>query len=118
VLADVRAALEALATSAPAVKHDDWLSHTQKFVDDWRKEVEKSRTSDQVPIRPERICKELTEVLPKDAILIADTGYAALWTERSCICVTRLSNISARRVRSAGRSLLPSARNAQRRTNR
>jgi len=80
VLADVRAALEALARSAPAVKHDDWLSHTQKFVDDWRKEVEKSRTSDQVPIRPERICKELTEVLPKDAILIADTGYAALWT--------------------------------------
>jgi acetolactate synthase-1/2/3 large subunit len=33
-----------------------------------------------VPIRPERICKELTELLPKDAILIADTGYAALWT--------------------------------------
>jgi acetolactate synthase-1/2/3 large subunit len=31
-------------------------------------------------MRPERIARELTEVLPKDAILVADTGYAALWT--------------------------------------
>ena len=31
-------------------------------------------------MRPERLCRELTEVLPKDAILVADTGYAALWT--------------------------------------
>ena len=31
-------------------------------------------------MRPERLVQELTDVLPKDAILIADTGYAALWT--------------------------------------
>jgi acetolactate synthase-1/2/3 large subunit len=80
MLSDVRAGLEALATDADAAKHDDWLAHTQKFVDEWRKEAEKARASDQIPIRPERICRELTEVLPKDAILIADTGYAALWT--------------------------------------
>ena len=76
----MRAGLEALAVIADAVKHDDWLAHTQKFVDEWRVEAEKARSSDQVPMRPERICRELTEVLPKDAILIADTGYAALWT--------------------------------------
>ena len=80
MLSDVRAGLEALAVMADAMKHDDWLAHTQKFVDEWRKEVEKARTSDQIPMRPERICRELTEVLPQDAILIADTGYAALWT--------------------------------------
>ena len=80
IQSDVRAALEALATSAVAAKHDAWLAHSQTFVDAWRKEVEKARASEQVPIRPERICSELTEVLPKDAILIADTGYAALWT--------------------------------------
>ncbi len=80
LLSDVRAGLEALAAKADAMKHDDWLAHTQKFVDEWRVEAEKARSSEQVPMRPERICKELTEVLPKDAILIADTGYAALWT--------------------------------------
>ena len=80
ILSDVRAGLEALATDADAIKHDDWLAHTQKFVDEWRVEAEKARSSEQIPMRPERLVKELNEVLPKDAIVIADTGYAALWT--------------------------------------
>ena len=80
IQSDVRAALEALAAGAAAAKHDDWLAHTQKFVEEWRKEADKLRSSDQVPMRPERICRELTELLPKDAILIADTGFAALLT--------------------------------------
>ena len=79
VLADVRAACEAL-TQAGSAKREDWLNRTRGFVDEWKAEAEKARSSDAVPMRPERICKELTEVLPKDAILIADTGYAALWT--------------------------------------
>jgi acetolactate synthase-1/2/3 large subunit len=77
---DVRAGLAALAAAAPALQHGDWLAHTQAFVDDWRREAEPARTTDQVPIRPERICGELTDLLPEDAILVADTGYAALWT--------------------------------------
>jgi acetolactate synthase-1/2/3 large subunit len=80
MLCDVRAGLEALATDADAMKHDDWLAYTQKFVDEWRVEAEKARSSEQIPMRPERLVKELNEVLPKDAIVIADTGYAALWT--------------------------------------
>ena len=77
---DVRAALEALADSAPAVQRGEWLAHTKKFVDEWRAEADKARASDKVPMRPERICGELTELLPKNSILIADTGYAALWS--------------------------------------
>jgi acetolactate synthase-1/2/3 large subunit len=80
VQSDVRAALEALAAAATGAKHDDWLAHTRTFVEEWRKEADKLRSSDQVPMRPERICRELTELLPKDAILIADTGFAALLT--------------------------------------
>ena len=76
----MRAGLEALATDADAMKHDDWLAHTQKFVDEWRVEVGESalvRADSDTARAP---VKELNEVLPKDAILIADTGYAALWT--------------------------------------
>lgn len=36
------------------------------------------RGSDQVPIRPERICGELSRMLPSDAIVIADTGHAGM----------------------------------------
>ncbi len=79
IQSDVRKALEVLATGT-AARHDEWLARTRAFVDEWRKEADKARASEQVPMRPERICGELTEVLPKNAILIADTGYAALWT--------------------------------------
>jgi acetolactate synthase-1/2/3 large subunit len=31
-------------------------------------------------MRPQRLCHELTAVLPENAILVADTGYSALWS--------------------------------------
>jgi acetolactate synthase-1/2/3 large subunit len=46
----------------------------------WRDEVEPLRQSAAVPIRPERLCKELSEALPDNAVLVADTGYSAIWT--------------------------------------
>ena len=32
------------------------------------------------PMRPERICKEITEALPADGVLVSDTGHAGMWT--------------------------------------
>jgi len=31
-------------------------------------------------MRPERICKEITEFLPSDALLVSDTGHSGIWT--------------------------------------
>ena len=31
-------------------------------------------------MRPERLCKELTNLLPSDAILVSDTGHSGIWT--------------------------------------
>lgn len=36
--------------------------------------------SDELPIRPERICRELEKNLPENAVLVSDTGYSAIWT--------------------------------------
>ena len=80
LLADVGAGMQALAGACSPGQHGDWLGQSQKHVDEWRAEAEKARSSAQVPLRPERVCAELTEALPRDAILIADTGFAALWT--------------------------------------
>jgi acetolactate synthase-1/2/3 large subunit len=77
---DVRAGLEALAAAAAPVQRAGWLADTRKFVDEWRAQADAAQASDKVPMRPERLCRELTEALPENAILIADTGYAALWT--------------------------------------
>jgi acetolactate synthase-1/2/3 large subunit len=57
-----------------------WLARVGALVQGWRAEIEPLRSSEAVPIRPERLCKELADALPNDAILVADTGYSAIWT--------------------------------------
>ena len=80
VQADVRTAVEAIAATVDAARHDAWIATARKHVEAWRAEVNVLRNADAVPMNPGRICRELTELLPKDAILFADTGFAALWT--------------------------------------
>src|SRR2546430_12606809 len=46
-------------------------------------------TSDAVPIRPERICAELTRHAPEDAIVVVDTGHAGILRDRKS---TRLNS--------------------------
>ena len=33
-----------------------------------------------MPIRPERICKEISDLLPPDGVVVSDTGHAGIWT--------------------------------------
>lgn len=57
-----------------------WAERAQKYVKEWRDEAELLRSSEAIPIKAERLCKEITDVLPSDAILVADTGNAGIWT--------------------------------------
>ena len=57
-----------------------WTSRVQQLVAAWRTENEPNRNSDSVPIRPERICKEISEALPPDGVLVSDTGHSGIWT--------------------------------------
>lgn len=57
-----------------------WVARVQQLVKAWRDEEEKNRTSEAVPIRPERICKAITDVLPEDGVIVSDTGHAGIWT--------------------------------------
>jgi acetolactate synthase-1/2/3 large subunit len=34
---------------------------------------------DDLPMRPERLCAELTAIMPDDAIVVIDTGHAGMW---------------------------------------
>ncbi len=77
-------AREALSQLIQAVERtaatDEWLQRVRYLVAQWREDIEPLRSSGDLPIRPERLCRELTAVLPKDGILVADTGYSAIWT--------------------------------------
>jgi acetolactate synthase I/II/III large subunit len=57
-----------------------WTTRAREHVAAWRKEVEPRRASDAAPIRPERLCREVSAWLPSNAIVVADTGYAAIWS--------------------------------------
>jgi acetolactate synthase-1/2/3 large subunit len=81
IVADARTALKRLADALGLDPgSESWLNRVDQLVGDWRTLIEPLRNSDERPIRPERLCKELTEVLPDNAVLVADTGYSAIWT--------------------------------------
>jgi acetolactate synthase-1/2/3 large subunit len=62
------------------VSRKSWTERARQLVSEWRKEANPLLHSDAVPIRPERLCKEITDTLPADGILVSDTGYAGIWT--------------------------------------
>jgi len=75
--ASIRRLIEALE---PMGVSGDWVGRCGELVKEWRESVAPAANSDAVPIRPERICTELTNSLPSDAILMCDTGHAGIWT--------------------------------------
>ena len=83
IMGDARVSLQRLLEvvqpkSADAAKA--WTKRVQQLVAEWRAEEEPKRNSDAVPIRPERICKEISEALPPDGVLVSDTGHSGMWT--------------------------------------
>ncbi len=67
-------------TVAASEQRASWVAHVQRLVRAWRDSVAPLAASDQVPIRQERLCKELTDLLPDDAVLVSDTGHSGIWT--------------------------------------
>ncbi len=80
VQSDIRSFLTDLCAVMEPLKHTDWLDHSAALLAQWRLDIQADLSRAQAPIRPQRLCAELTRLLPKDAILVADTGYSALWT--------------------------------------
>ena len=57
----------AAASAEPTEARVEWITHAQQLVRDWRASVAPLANSDELPMRPERLCKELTDLLPSDA---------------------------------------------------
>jgi acetolactate synthase I/II/III large subunit len=72
--------IKAIKALKPVPQTAAWLKRVYKLVNEWRKESAPLLHSDAVPIRPERICQEITDFLPSDCILVACTGHASIWT--------------------------------------
>jgi acetolactate synthase-1/2/3 large subunit len=82
VQGDAKVALARMLTQTnaeSAAGRAAWVARAGEIVGEWRDTYAELLDSDAVPMRPERICKELTEHMPDDAIVVVDTGHAGMW---------------------------------------
>ena len=73
----VRRLIESVDVKA---KKNEWTKHAQGVVKEWFDEITPLRESNDSPIRVERLCKEITDILPSNGILVACTGWSGIWT--------------------------------------
>jgi acetolactate synthase-1/2/3 large subunit len=92
------AAMIALAPASPPAGRDAWVRRIGELVAAWHAKFDALLGSDQVPIRPERLCRDISEVLPADAFLVCDTGHSGMW----CGAMVELTKPGQRLVRAAG----------------
>lgn len=78
---DARETLRAILQRIPkAQPNDERISLVHELRRRWADEIEGLARSDMQPIRPERLCRELSEAMPEGALLMSDTGHAAIWS--------------------------------------
>jgi acetolactate synthase-1/2/3 large subunit len=75
----VLAAMLASADKASAKKRDAWVKEISGLRSEWYAKYKSDLESDTLPIHPARICHELTQHMPDDAIVVVDTGHAGMW---------------------------------------
>jgi acetolactate synthase-1/2/3 large subunit len=64
---------------ATAARRRAWVNEAQKICGEWQDKYKDALQSDAVPMRPERLCHELSKHVPDDAIVVVDTGHAGMW---------------------------------------
>ena len=67
------------ADTSSAARREPWLATVRGLCEEYAAKYRELLESDAVPIRPERLCSELTRHTPDDAIVVVDTGHAGIW---------------------------------------
>jgi len=83
LLGDAKVVLRQLieaTDSSTAARRQGWVARAETLARRWREEFASLMNSDAVPIRPERICRELTRLMPADTLLVSETGHSGMWT--------------------------------------
>ena len=82
VLGDAKSALVKMLgqiDKSSAARREPWIKEIAVLRADWYAKYKADLESDSVPIHPARICSELTQHVPDDAIVVVDTGHAGMW---------------------------------------
>jgi acetolactate synthase-1/2/3 large subunit len=82
IVSDAKIFLQQLLALPPATsngKRSVWLERIAKWRKRWEAATVPPRSSDAVPIRPERAVAELRKVVPADGIVLSDVGIHHNW---------------------------------------
>jgi acetolactate synthase-1/2/3 large subunit len=83
LLGDAREGLRALilhTDAASASLRKEWVARVQALTNEWRADTAPLLNSDAVLIRPERLCRELSDCMPSDTLVVVETGHSGMWT--------------------------------------
>src|SRR3989454_7190974 len=82
VLGDAKVVLARMlerADAKTAAGRKPRVKQARALCGEWHSKYRPMLESDAVPIRPERMCAELTRHVPDDGIVLVDTGHAGRW---------------------------------------
>ncbi|MCQ4636813.1 thiamine pyrophosphate-binding protein [Anaerovorax odorimutans] len=80
LLGDAKIVLGQLLAETQENGRPAWRKTARGYVVETLKEYEEKQNRSTLPMRPERLCLEISKALPDDAVLVADTGYSAVWS--------------------------------------
>ena len=86
ILGDAKVSLQRMIEAVPpraSKAASGWTQRARQLVAEWRDGHAQFRNSDAVPMRPERICRDISDALPSDGVVVSDTGHAGIWTARA-----------------------------------
>ena len=102
LLGDARAVLQQLLAAAGRTRSTParaaWARHARDLKAEWRAELDALISAEAETMRPDRFCRELSDVLTDDAIVVVDTGHAGMWTGQ----VLELRSAAQTYLRAAG----------------
>ncbi|HET7596690.1 MAG TPA: thiamine pyrophosphate-binding protein, partial [Burkholderiales bacterium] len=101
LLGDARTVLRQLLDAAGNARIGErgaWLGRVRTLVKEWRESVAANVDSNAVPMRPERVCREISRTLPEGGVLVCDTGHSGIW----CGAMVDFTRPRQRLIRCAG----------------
>ena len=82
IMADAKMALTEMIKFADETMVENrisWVEEVQSYCRDWYDEFRPLLQSDNIPIRPERVCHDLSLNLPDNSFVVVDTGHGGMW---------------------------------------
>lgn len=80
LLGDAKMVLSQLIGRVNKRNRNDWIKRAKEMKKATLEMYAKKQASNALPIRPERLCEEISKSLPANAVLVSDTGYSAVWS--------------------------------------